>query len=159
MNDSINSLSNKRGKYYKYIFEYKKRRAIRKKKLEEAQIEYRNSVAQINKKIKLWGREIRRIDERYRKIQKLKKAITIFTGYDLKTRNKKKDIKSRELARGLYYKYGLEHKMQGKELREVAGFSRVQQPTECRRWMTKQIVSDPKMRQQWENFKELMKKA
>lgn len=155
---AVNSLSKKRGEYYRHIFEYKKRREKYRLELEEHKIVYRDKTAKLSKKIKLWGREIKRIDERALKIKLLIRAVYLFTGYNVKRPLENKVSKEVvQLARGLYYKYGLEHKMQGKELRENIFIGRIQQPTEYRRWMTNEIVTNSLMKQKWENFKEYMK--
>lgn len=150
------SLANKRARYYELIWKYKQRRDIIRKRLGHNGPEYNKAAASINKKIKLWGRQIKKYDMISNKIMTLGNMVAYFTGHNVKdsaTRyNKTKD--PCWIARAIFYKYGIENlKLEQKLLREYIGAKRITQPAEYRKAFNKFLREVNDMRVMWKNFK------
>lgn len=137
-------LSQKRAKLTKRINTYDKRR-----------IKYRQTIVRINRIINNDKREIIRIDQRSAKIKILVEAVKAFTGIR-GLKGSTRYIKTLKLARGLFYKYGIENKIRSSNLRDYIGAKRNNPGFDCRKWLTKEIKDSPDTRQVWENFKRFM---
>lgn len=152
------SLANKRAKYYTLIYQYKARREIIRKKLGCCGPEYRKAIARINKKIKLWGRYIKKYDMIKNQIIALGNMVAYFTGHNVKSSGRC-NTENMKLARMIFYKYGIENlKIEQKLLREYVGAKRIGQPAEYRKvfnLMLRVDTLDHKL--QWENFKRYYK--
>lgn len=151
------SLANRRARYYEFIWKYKQRREALRIKYPAERLypfkrgdSYNKAVAQINKKIKLWNRQIKKIDMISNKIMALGNAVAYFTGHNVKDSGRV-DGTEMKVARMLFYKYGIENlEIEQKLLREYVGAKRVQQPAEYRKAFNTILRTD---RTQWENFK------
>lgn len=97
-------MANKRAKYYQKIWIYKQRRVGFK--LQGKKKECRNAT----KKIRQWNEQIGRIDKRNENIRTLIFAMDLYFGVDIKSRVM--DARHK-LARSIFYKYGMENKIQG----------------------------------------------
>lgn len=150
------SLANKRAQYYTWIWTYKVRREEIRKRLGYSGPEYNKAVARINKKIKLWGRQIKKYDMISNKIIALGNLVATFTGHNVKdsaTRYNKNGDPS-WIARAIFYKYGIEALgLEQKLLREYAGAKRIHQPAEYRKAFNLMLRTDKEVKQMYENFK------
>lgn len=158
------SLAKKRAGYYHCILNYEERRQALRKKYGLHSAEYRQRVININKRIKLWGRYITKIDKISVRIIALGNAIAIFTGCNVKDSGNNnallKSYTAMRLARGIFYKYGLEHKIEGKLLREYVGAKGVNQPADYRKWLTSTFADkNSPNKQSWLNFKRQFEQA
>jgi hypothetical protein len=164
MNIKKGSLRIKRESCYFKIQTYKKRREALRNKYPPVSFspgptyppEYHEAVKRINLKIKLWSRQIKRIDMRTNQIIALGNAVAIYTGKNVKQSNHSK-LEGMKLAKSLFYKYGLENKIPAKELREYVGANRINQPTDYRREFTLSFRTKPENKQQWLNFCDYMR--
>lgn len=139
-------LSQKRAKLTKRILTYRKRRES-----------YRKSISIISKYIKRDLREIRRVDIRASEIRQLGIVVTHFTNINVRYKKYNRDDENVKIAKGFFFKYGTENGMRASELIGYIGMSRPYLATEYRKWVTKRITIDDKVKQKWENFKEYMK--
>lgn len=106
-------------------------------------------------------KQMEKLDIIIAKIRSLGNFTAMFTGYNVKNRVERANrgaIKSYEykgllLAKVLFYKYGLEHKIPRNDLREYIGIKRVHQPTDYRREFTKSFKSHPENKETWMRFK------
>lgn len=133
-------LSKKRARYYEMIRKYKERReAIRIKYPPERLYpfkrgwEYNRAIWRINKKIKLWSRQIKKIDMISNKIIALGNVVAYFTGINPKGLNKANRDKRSQRALMIFYRKGIELGIEQKLLREYVGMKRVAAPAEYRK--------------------------
>lgn len=151
----------KRNSYYKKIYNYKVRREELKKRFPPARLyplkhsdEYKKKSAGLTKKIKLWQRQIKKIDMITNKIYALGNLIAIFLGYNVKDAGKlMQEPPQMFWAKCMFYKMGHMKGIQAKLLREYAGAKRIAQPKEYRDAWSKLLMEDKKMLELWHRFK------
>lgn len=158
----MNSLTEKRKRYYTMIWQYKKRRDELRVRLARKDArgrpiykgsEYNKAVKAINQKIKIWSRNIKRIDMITNKIIALGNAVAYFTGMNVKNAGKNQEPKMMN-AKFIFYKYGIENlEIEQKLLREYVGAKRVTQPAEYRKKFNSLLREFPLVREQWAAFK------
>lgn len=103
-----------RKQYYSMIWTYQQRRNV-------AQLEYSDALREMRRltvKINRWQKAINRIDERNRKISVLVKKVNLYFGVNIKS--KSMDL-GHIFARSIFFKIGMENKIQGKFLAEFIG--------------------------------------
>jgi hypothetical protein len=153
----------KRKKYVTMIVIYKTRREklrekhgivdlFRSGKLPES---YTTKAHKLTKRIKDFKDIIKRIDKVWDKIYALEKAVTAFTGQNIKNQNGRNVKIEIRQAKYLYYKFGLENGIRGKELRQYIGVpdSNWSQPLKFRGRFTKSFVDHPENKEMWMEFK------
>lgn len=118
----------------------------------EGHPEYSKAVEKINDKIRSWNRRIRVIDELSNKIVALGNAVALFTGYNVKDSGNARGNERLILAKSLFYKYGLEHKISGKHLREYVGAKHIKQPADYRRNFTRLFSTATAAKNRWTAF-------
>ena len=128
------SLAQLRARYYTQIFEYKRRREIHFKELVKHRQDYRKKSARLSLKIKLWSRQIKRIDERRARLNQLTRIIVQFMNEPL---TGKSTTYRHWVTKAMFYKYGLEHKISGKDLIEVTRVRDLGQPSRYRKRLNK----------------------
>lgn len=158
------TLAEKRKRYYTMIWVYKGRRNKLRERYGIKQVHFRKEplpegyiveVAKYSNKIKVWKRQIRNIDALNERLHNLEKAVIQFTHTKFKNINGydalKKEIR---LAKSLYYKFGLENGIRGKELRLHIGGIREVQPAAYRKKFTQSFTTNPENKETWIRFKE-----
>lgn len=154
-------LAKERAAYYHSLFVYKQRREVVRQKFDfkegsgKIDYDYNRAVRKLNYKIRYWQKRINVIDKKREVLRKLSIAITEFSGYNLR-RNYDTGYMIK-IARGFYYKYGIENGMRPLYLRDHISESNNRMHTKYRKWVTNEIVTKPEVRKMWENFKQLMK--
>lgn len=147
------SLANKRAQYYTWIWTYKARREKIRKELGYSGPEYNKAVARINKKIKLWGRQIKKYDMISNKIMALGNITAYFFGHNVKDSGRC-NTEIMKTARAFFYKYGIEElKIEQKLLREYVGAKRITQPAEYRKMLNSWLRVNADMKIKWMTFK------
>lgn len=158
----MTSLIKKRNKYYKWAWMYEKRREDLRVKLglqynlpptkAVAHLpEYKKRAAIFTKKIKQWKYSLRQIDKRRDSIVFLEKSVKLFTGSSV--RGNAKVVQGAKLAKSIYYKFGIENGLRGKDLMEHIGGKRELQPMEYRRSFTQSFHTNPENKELWLRFK------
>lgn len=110
-----------RKQYYTQVWIYRKRRKALKEKYKLTKDErYRYCFLRITKKIKGWQRQIKEIDKRNKVIKGLVKRVNKFFNVQIESRRRDKE---HDLARHIYYKIGLESKLEGKKMCMLIGRS------------------------------------
>lgn len=137
-------LSQKRAKRTKRIDTYTKRRE-----------KYKQTVLDIGKKINDDKREVVRIDKISAKIKILVEAVKAFSGIR-GLKGNARNIGLLKLAKGLFYKYGIENGIRSSNLRDYIGSRNNTPGYDYRKWLTKEITNNPATKQVWENFKRYM---
>lgn len=140
----------KREVYYQMIWQYEKRRAALIAERKELTQRSKN----LTKRIKIWRKQIRNMDEVKTKVIAIGNAVAIFTAVNPKGCGGKKGVKRLNLSKGLFYKYCLENGIPGNILREYTGDKSANTPGVVRKSFTKQIRENPEIKQLWLNFKE-----
>lgn len=134
-----------RKEYYTMIYTYEKRREDAKKNCEAQRNIYRNCT----KKIGQWQKEIKRIDERNKKIRKIIKSVNEYFDVDIASRRMDKQ---HVLARHIYYKLAVESRLQGKLVSNSIGRSNWCASI-CRLKFQKTFQTNPENREAFHNFK------
>lgn len=140
-------LSDKRKSYYIKIWVYKKRREDYRQQGKKEQV-YKTS-----RKIAQWKYQIGRIDKRNSIINDLILTVNEYFELDIRLRvyNKKYN-----LARNIFYKYGMEHRLEGTVLARSLGRTRGKTAGECRLRLTKSFRSNPEIKEIYHRFRLFM---
>ena len=100
----------KKASYQRRIWTYRKRRESCKERQRL-----------LTKKISQWENEVRRIESKQERLEKIVKAVNKYFDVDIMLRTNKGDY---ALARNIYYKLAIESKLQGKIVGEFIGRSK-----------------------------------
>jgi len=152
--ESRNSFGRARGYLTSHIEMYRRRRKEYEDRYKATNPEqYRKLCKSIWRAMDNWRRQIKRLDEKEKVVKSLYTKVKEFTGYypSGTTRDKR-----RVLARGLYYKWGMENGIPGNYLRMQAGHTRVLTPSNTRMKFTRSLSTSPENRTIWKNFKKFM---
>ena len=156
------SLLERRNSYYHKIYNYKERREEVKKKYPPVRMyplkhcdKYKVKSANLTKKIKLWNRQIKKIDMLTNKIYALGNMVAIFTAYNPRNigRIAPSDPVRKWFTRAAFYKIGIEIGIEQKLLREYVGAKRVLQPTEDRRKLNRMLSKDRDIASMYDRLK------
>lgn len=131
-----------RKNYVKWIWQYKKRRDV--------MLEHQKEMTQ---KIKIWKRQIKRMDDRKARIIALGNAIAMFTGLNVKNSNGSVTEGMKE-AKSMFYKYGLENGMIATELEDYIATEEMGQASKYRRNFNRSFEANPSKRDVYTRFKE-----
>jgi len=137
-----------RSEYVTMIWVYKARRKLIKDKWGTGK------TVQLTKKISQWTKEIKRIDKRNEIIGNLIESVNNY--FDVKIESKCMDA-AHKLARKVYYKYGIETRMQGVWISKAIGMSRVHTATESRRIFTQSFKTNEYHKSIYHRFKAYLK--
>lgn len=154
----MTSLIAKKNRYYKYIWEYVRRRDKLRlryhplgKRPRYPSKAYLSTVAVYNKKLKHWRLQLKRLDRVRDEIEFLEKTIKDFFG---------KSIKYTELPDNgmsvphcIYFKFGIEKGLSGVHLSEHIRFKKVWNASRFRREFTKSFASNHDNKETWTRFK------
>lgn len=155
------TIAERKQAYVTKLFTYKVRREELRTKLNVNPLlrrksyvipkEYYIAVKNLNSKILIWSKGLKRIDKTIAKLKILEKTVTNFTG----TRIKGITINNELLktAKNLYYKYGLEHKFRGRDLTDFIQVHYRQEATRYRTRFTASWENKPENKQLYLNFK------
>ena len=142
-------ISMRRGDYYKKIWQYEKRRSdIRKKYGSRLSVGYAQRVMMITRKINQWKLQIKRIDKRNKKIESIQNSINSYFCVNIRDKIKSK---THSLARNCYYKYGMEHGIEGSKLSRFIGRSLLSAHKQRTRF-TRSFKTNNENKQQYHNF-------
>lgn len=136
---------------------YKRREEVRKRHKEELYI--------LNRKLKAYKKELRKLNKRRNRLNRLKLAVKEFTGIKELTRMCRGNEK--KIPKYLLYKFGLENGFSGKDLREITKAKRESEPSEYRKQFQASFDIIPSNKAIWyrfnyyikTNFNELTRKA
>jgi len=137
-----------RAYYQRSIWKYEQRRKVLKGVYGRTS-EYGKRVKHITKKISTWKREIRRIDERVKKIPEIYKAVKDFFGIDIRVKG---TTKKYSIAISCYYKYGMENGISGADLARYIGRVGLKQPSFQRLKFTRSFKTNQSNKQIYHNF-------
>lgn len=138
-----------RKEYYTMIWQYEKRRTeIKKKYGGRLSDGYAERVKMITRKIASWKKQIRRIDTRNNQIAMIEKSINLYFNTDIRSKDK---CPIRSLARNCYYKYGMEHGIEGSKLSHFIGRSLLSAHKQRTRF-TRSFKTNKNNRTQYHNF-------
>lgn len=131
-----------KAEYKKWIWQYKRRRETFVKRQKA-----------LSAKIKIWKRQVKRMEDREKKVSALGGYIYSFMGYSVRNSggNRRMPIEMRN-SRGIFYKYGLENGIAGNLLREYTKDSAPGTPGRVRRWFNRKFQSNPSLREQYQAF-------
>lgn len=104
----------------------------------------------LTKRISQWTKEIKRIENRKRKIQKIVSAINEYFLVDIKSRSTNKDV---VLARMIYFKYGLENRICGTHLLRHIGRRHPDVARYNRTKLNRSFVDNPENKDAYLRFK------
>ncbi len=140
----------RKNRYQALIATYKKRREAAKNELKR---EYQTRIGRMSYKIKIWAREIRRIEERDKKMEIIANKTREFSGYWVKNSY---PAQGKEIvqARRWFFKYCLENKIvRSVDLAEYTGCKLSYTPAKARRALNKVIASDKTEKDLWLRYK------
>lgn len=140
-------MSYSKNQYQSMIHTYLQRKEQLKKK---DKIKYADNIKMLSKKIKTWKLQVYRLQKRHDIIKGLMKSVNYFFGVDIRLR--KKDRKH-NLARNVFYKYGMENRLRGAWLCLELGRTRFKTTSECRMKFTKSFKTKPENKQAYIDFK------
>lgn len=135
----------RKNRYQAMVATYEKRR----QKVKEV---YSRRVGKLSYKIKLWKREIRRIEKRHERIEQIATKVEEFTGRRTKNSSPRRESL---LARKLLFKYGLENGVRGVDLAEYVNCD-LRNPARSRRTFNKEIGCYNETKDFWLRFKAFM---
>lgn len=140
-----------RNQYKMKIWEYKKRRKeYRKSYKGEIPIYKTKRYILLTRRISQWTKEIKRLEIRKRKINKLVKKVNTYFQVDIKSKSTKKEV---VLARMIYFKIGLESGICGTHLARHIGRKSSDIASYNRRKLTKSFIDNPENKSAFYNFK------
>lgn len=116
---------------------------------------YKSRRLGLTKKIAQWQNEIRRIDLRNSKQEKLKNCINEYFQVDIASR--KMDEKHK-MARNVYYKYGMENGFEGSFLCKAIGRTKTKIAAECRLRFTRSFKTNKTNKETYHKFTSYMLK-
>lgn len=143
----------KREDYYQQIFIYKQRRLRMRKKYGFHTPEYNQKVKRINQKIGIWKAQMRVIDTSNIRVMAIGNALSMFLGYNVRGSGERERDKDALVARGIFFKYCLEHGINGKWLRAYTRDERLNTPTDNRIRFTNSFISIPANKELYNKFK------
>lgn len=134
-------MAHTRGQYLHWIRMYEKRR-----------LKYTIQKENASRKIKLWKRQIKRMDDKVIQITAIGNHVAYFTGVNVKgcAGSKAKNV---TVAKGIFYKYCLENEINGNVLRQYTGDASKNSPGRIRREFTASFASSPENKDLWERWK------
>lgn len=103
------------------IWTYSKRRDEYREKFGVTSEEYKKRVYQINIKLGNWRRDAKRQRDKRAKIDWIISQIKEFIGYNLYENFKSPRTKEGRVAKGIFFKYGMEHRIMGVDLSDRLG--------------------------------------
>lgn len=142
----------RKNKYQALIATYKKRRVELRDELSKT---YKKRISRMSYKIKLWSREIRRIEEKEKKLDAIAQKIEEFTNVSVK-RSYPKQGKELNRARSWFFKYCLERGSRSIDLAEYTGCKLSCTPAKSRKRLNRLITSNSHERELWLRFKSFM---
>lgn len=151
----ISGLSKERALLTQHIWTYQNRRKEYKIKYGATSQTYKKLSKGITLAVWNMNRKVRRIDIQANKLKELKAKITEFIGISPDDRNGGAQF---QLARKLYYRYGLEEGIGGRYLRVYIGDTNSRKPGQLRLKFIRSFQKKPENREMWYRFKEFMKK-
>lgn len=115
--------------------------------------EYHTAVKRINIKIKIWSKQLKKLQMTNNKVIALGNIVAYFMG--INPRNIGKTVGNQRAweTRAFFYKMGIEMKFEQKLLREYVGGKRILQPTEDRSKLNKLLRTDKVIQEKWGRFK------
>jgi hypothetical protein len=140
------SLADLKRVYITHIHIYTKRKNILK-------TEYYLRTRTLTRKIKIWKRAIKRLEKRRARLWELRRLVKEFTGGSLTKKIVRGDKK---ITKYLFYKYGLEMGISGKDLREETLAKRAGEPAEYRKEFTASFSKNKENLELWTRFKQFV---
>lgn len=141
----MNDLAKERKALVSKIGEYKVRRERRRKRgFKGEDLVAKNAMLR-------YGRRMKKIDESMEVILRLEKAIIEYIGVSPKV-NAKTTLGGK--ARRLYYKWGIEHGINGMYLRKYVSDPRPESPSQIRRRFNRSFENNPGNLELWHRFKQ-----
>lgn len=138
-----------RAYYQRSIWKYEKRREqIRKRYGGYRKKGYAQAVKKIRRRLNSYRKQIKSIDARNKKIKELVDKINNFFEVNIKSKQKTLLL---SLARSCYYKYGMEHGVDGSFLSVHIGRSRITAHKQRTRF-TRSFKTNKKNKEQYHNF-------
>lgn len=154
----MTSLIKKRNKYYKYIWEYVKRRdKLRLKyynsvqKPRQSNVPYSTTVTLYNNKLRHWRRQLVKLDKIRDNIVFLETTIKQFFGKSIKYVNVPDHILS--IPHCIYFKFGIEQGLSGTHLSEHIRFEKIWNASRYRKEFTNSLQTNPENKELWLRFK------
>lgn len=114
---------------------------------------YENRCKALNKKIKSWKREVKRIDAKNSKAQAIIAGIKSYFNIDITKPSNKPDC---VLARNCYYKFGMDNGLRGYNLVRAIGGKHLQRASTNRLSFTRSFRKNNKNRETYHKFMEYM---
>jgi hypothetical protein len=144
-----------RAGYITKIFEYRKRReAYRKTYKGEVAIYKTDRYKLLTKRIGQWRKEIKRLEARKVKIEKITREVNRYFSVDIRSWSTKKEV---VLARMIYFKIGLESGICGTHLARHIGRKSDSIAAYNRKKLIHSYQKEPNNRIQFYNFKNYFK--
>lgn len=141
--------------YQQYISIYIRRRAELKAN-KDITYNYTKKLLNIKQKLDNWRRTLRKIEAREKRIQDLIDMIKDFTGSDVYL-NKRNYNKNDDISKGIFFKYGMEHRMGGAELSRYIGFSESATGSKNRFRFTRSFKDNPENKKIYHEFLQYVK--
>lgn len=138
--------------YYFKIQSYKKRRAeYRMKYTGELPIYKTERYLHLTKRISQWQKEIKRLDVRKEKINKILQSVNRYFNVKIESRSRNPLT---DLARKVYFKIGLEQHICGTHLGRFIGRKHENVASYNRKTLTQSFKTKPENREAFYNFKQ-----
>lgn len=110
----------------------------------------------LSRKIKIDKRQQKRVERKITYIKLLANTTSSFMNIKSFIGISYSRDRNIRIARGFYYKYGVENGIRASDLMWYAKAKRSYTSIDARNWITKLIVSDPEVREMWNAFKGYM---
>lgn len=139
-----------RSEYVSHIWEYKKRKSVYVKQL----FEVRKKVTKLQRKVNSWEQQVKRIDLRNKKIVAIDNLIKDFTGVSvhLKGNINNPHDKQLQLAKKLFYKYGMEHGIGGNFLSDYTKAKNSYTASRLRTQFNRSFYNNPENKKMYHKF-------
>jgi hypothetical protein len=137
--------------YISWIHTYENRRKNVKNHCEQKIAKEKAAIRNMGKKIKLWRREIKRIDERNKKIRQIAKMIEEFSGINVK-KSARSNKQFPRMIRMMFYKLCLEQKLQAKLVGEFMGVQG-SNIARARRVFNGKLTTKSEEKELWDRFR------
>lgn len=151
---SKNKAMSKSG-YQTAIWEYEKRIKDLPSKFKPGCFYYRHHMERMKYKIQMWGTAIKRIEKRDKRIVKIDSSLKEFLGFSVR-KSAENDMKELILARDIFCKYAMEHRIEGNFLADYIGYKVKTKPSRDRLRFTRGFEKNPESRDLYKRFKEYM---
>lgn len=149
-----------RANYVTMVWQYKNRREALRQQYPLSKTfptkrpeEYKRKAWRLDRKIKIWQKQIRNMDVVQNKIIALGNAIAYFTGCNVKSSGGTQGVKRMLLARSLFFKWGLENGIEGTSLMKYTGDTSVNTAARLRYSFTQSFGEGKENKDTWERFK------